>query len=196
MAACSRSPRPTRLYRVHAKAWIWATGGYAVNLPIADNDRPGVIAARALGRLLVDHGILAGDKIALVEVPEVAREIDALADALVAAGAEVTRVPLARALGVRGRGWAAGLDTRDGRVECDVVAVAALPAPASEGARQHGCEVVLDADAGGFRIVVDADGRTTTPNVWACGDVTGYMGSRALPRMVSASRRTSCGEVK
>jgi sarcosine oxidase subunit alpha len=167
---------PTRLFRVHAKAWIWATGGYVVNLPIADNDRPGVIAARALGRLLVDHGILAGDKIALVEVPELAADTDALVAALGAAGAEVTRVPLARAVGVRGRGWAAGLDTRDGRVDCDLVAVAALPAPASEGARQHGCEVTLDAAAGGFRIVVDALGRTTTPGVWACGDVTGYMG--------------------
>jgi len=35
---------------------------------------------------------------------------------------------------------------------------------------------VLDAAAGGFRVVVDDHGRTTTPNVWACGDVTGYLG--------------------
>jgi sarcosine oxidase subunit alpha len=167
---------PARLFRVHARDWLWATGGYAVNLPIADNDRPGVIAARAIGRLLVDHGILAGDKIALVEVPEVAADVDALAAALRAAGAEVTRVPLSRALGVRGRGWANGLDTRDGRVDCDVVAVAALPAPASEGVRHHGSEVVLDPAAGGFRVVVDELGRTTAANVWACGDVTGYVG--------------------
>ncbi|MBA3456150.1 MAG: (2Fe-2S)-binding protein, partial [Deltaproteobacteria bacterium] len=53
---------PDRLYRVYAKQWIWATGGYVVNLPFPDNDRPGVLAARAVGRLLVDHGILAGDK--------------------------------------------------------------------------------------------------------------------------------------
>jgi sarcosine oxidase subunit alpha len=167
---------PDRLYRVTARAWIWATGGYAVNLPIADNDRPGVIAARAVGRLLVEHGIIAGDKVCLVEVPRVAEDADALAGALSAAGAEVTRVALHEALGVRGRSWATGVDTTAGRVDCDVVAVAAIPSPASEGARQQGCQVVFDPEAGGFRIVVDEAGRATAPNVWACGDVTGFMG--------------------
>ncbi len=167
---------PDRLYRVHARAWIWATGGYAVNLPLQENDRPGVIAARAVGRLLVDHGIVAGDKVCIVEVPQVTDEAAALATALGAAGAEVMRVALADAQGVRGRSWVRGVDTARGRVDCDVVAVAAIPAPASEGARQQGCKVVLDPDGGGFKIVVDNAGRTSTPNAWACGDVTGYMG--------------------
>lgn len=167
---------PDRLYRVTARDFVWATGGYAVNLPIGDNDRPGVIAARAVGRLLVDHGILAGDRIAIVEIPEVAHDVDALAIALTQAGAEVTRVQLANAGGVRGRAWASGLDTTTGRVDCDIVAPAGIPAPASEGPRQHGCEVVLDPARGGFRVVVDERGCTTTPRVWACGDVTGYMG--------------------
>ncbi len=169
---------PDRLYRVYAKQWIWATGGYVVNLPFPDNDRPGVIAARAVGRLLVDHGILAGDKVCIVEVPEVASDVAALATALVAAGAEVTRVPLADVGGTRGRSWTSSIDTRGGKIDCDLVAVAATPAPASEGPRQQGCRVVLDATAGGFRVVVDEHGRTTTPNVWACGDVTGYLGPR------------------
>lgn len=167
---------PDRLYRVHARAWIWATGGYAVNLPFHENDRPGVIAARAVGRLLVDHGILGGDKVCLVEVPQVAADADALASALVAAGAEVTRVALADTLGARGRSWVSGVDTRNGRVDCDLVAVAAVPSPASEGPRQQGCKVVLDPDAGGFRVVVDEHGKTSTAGVWACGDVTGYQG--------------------
>ena len=167
---------PDRLYRVHARAWIWATGGYVVNLPFPDNDRPGVIAARAVGRLLVDHGILAGDRICMVEVPSVAAEASALTDALDAAGAEVTRVPLADAFGARGRSWVSGMDTSRGRVDCDLVAVAALPSPASEGPRQQKCQVRLDPDAGGFRVVVDEQGRTSTAGVWACGDVTGYMG--------------------
>jgi sarcosine oxidase subunit alpha len=167
---------PERLYRVHARAWIWATGGYAVNLPFQENDRPGVIAARAVGRLLVEHGILAGDKVCIVEVPELAAETDALATALSHAGAEVSRVALADTLGARGRSWVSGVDTSTGRIDCDVVAVAALPSPASEGARQQGCKVTLDPARGGFRIVVDERGATTTPGAWACGDVTGYMG--------------------
>lgn len=167
---------PDRLYRVHARQWVWATGGYPVNLPFADNDRPGVIAARAVGRLLVDHGILGGDKVCVVEVPEVADDADALTHALRAAGAEVMRVPLEAALGARGRSWVSAMDTSHGRVDCDLVAVAAIPSPASEGPRQQGCKVVLDPQRGGFRVVVDADGKTSTANVWACGDVTGYLG--------------------
>jgi sarcosine oxidase subunit alpha len=170
---------PDRLYRIYAKAWIWATGGYAVNLPFSDNDRPGVIAARAVGRLLVDHGILAGDRVCIIEVPEVADDVVALASALKAAGAEVTRVALDHVSGTRGRSWTSYVDTTAGKVECDVVAVAAIPAPASEGARQQGCRVVLDPPVGGFRVVVDDQGRTTTPGVWACGDVCGYLGPAA-----------------
>jgi sarcosine oxidase, subunit alpha len=170
---------PDRLYRIYASSWIWATGGYAVNLPFADNDRPGVIAARAVGRLLVDHNILAGDRVCIVEVPALAEEVGALATALTAAGAEVTRVGLDIVSGTRGRSWTSSVDTAKGKVDCDIVAVAAIPAPASEGARQQGCQVVLDPEVGGFRVVVDENGRTTAPGVWACGDVTGYLGPTA-----------------
>lgn len=170
---------PDRMYRVYARAWVWATGGYAVNLPFPDNDRPGVIAARAVGRLLVDHGIVAGDRVCMIEVPEITEDANALAAALAAAGADVHRIALDRVLGVRGRGWASCVDVVDDKVDCDLVAVAAVPAPASEGARQQGCKVVLDPPAGGFRIVVDEQGRTSTPGVWACGDVCGYMGPAA-----------------
>jgi glycine/D-amino acid oxidase-like deaminating enzyme len=167
---------PDRLYRVHARAWIWATGGYAVNLPFQENDRPGVIAARAVGRLLVEHGILGGDKVCIVEVPQLAAESAALASALTKAGAEVVRVALADTLGARGRSWVSGVDTARGRVDCDLVAVAAIPSPASEGARQQGCKVELDPERGGFKIVVDDRGHTSADHAWACGDVTGYMG--------------------
>ncbi len=170
---------PDRLHRVAAGTWLWATGGYPMNLPFADNDRPGVLAARGVGRLLVDHGIVAGDKVCIIEVPEMAPEVTALAAALRAAGADVTRVALDRVVGTRGRGWTHAVDTRDGKVDCDVVAVAAIPSPASEGARQQRCQVELDPRAGGFKIVVDEAGRTSTPGAWACGDVTGYRGPRA-----------------
>ena len=170
---------PDRLYRVYAKQWIWATGGYAVNLPFGDNDRPGVIAARAVGRLLVDHGIVAGDRVVVIEVPEVTEDATALSGALAAAGADVHRVALHSVVSVKGRSWVSGVVTDRQKLECDIVAVAAIPAPASEGPRQQGCKVVLDPPAGGFKVVVDELGRTTTPNVWACGDVCGYLGPAA-----------------
>jgi thioredoxin reductase len=128
---------------------------------------------------LIDHGILAGDRICIIEVPELADEMTALSSALTSAGAEIVRVALPDVLTTRGRGWVSQVDAVGRKIECDLVAVAAIPSPASEGARQQGCRVVLDPAGGGFKIVVDGDGKTTTPNVWACGDVTGYMGPAA-----------------
>ncbi|HEY0254319.1 MAG TPA: FAD-dependent oxidoreductase, partial [Kofleriaceae bacterium] len=117
-----------------------------------------------------------GDKVCIVEDPRMTADATALASALVAAGADVTRVAVDDALGTKGRSWVNSVETTNGRVDCDIVAVAAIPSPASEGPRQQGCKVVLDPAAGGFRVEIDDHGRTSTPNVWACGDVTGYKG--------------------
>jgi sarcosine oxidase subunit alpha len=168
---------PDRLVHVRALQWVWATGGYAVNLPFADNDRPGVLAARAVGRLLVQHAVLAGDRIAVVEGEGAEDYAAALTAALGIAGAEVTRVPSEEVERARGRGWVSSIElTSRRRVECDVVAVAALPAPASEGPRQHGCAVRLEPQRGGFVVIVDDHGRTSATGVWACGDVCGFAG--------------------
>lgn len=189
----------TQLARVHARRWIWATGGYPINLPIPDNDRPGVIALRAAGRLLVEHGILAGDRICVIAHPRMSGDAEATASALRAAGADVTLVAQAQVDRVRGRGWVSGVELRDGRrVECDLVAMAAIPAPASEGPRQQGCAVELSEEGGGFQLVVDGDGRTSQPHVWACGDVCGYRGPEAAlaagAKVGAAVARTLAGE--
>jgi thioredoxin reductase len=122
---------------------------------------------------------VAGDRVCVIEVPELRDDVDALARALAAAGAGVSRVPLTRVTATRGRAWVSAVEAGREWFECDVVAVAALPAPASEGARQQGCRVELDPGAGGFKVLVDNDGRTSVPTVWACGDVTGYQGPAA-----------------
>jgi sarcosine oxidase subunit alpha len=168
---------PRCLVRVHAKQWIWATGGYAVNLLFTDNDRPGVLAARAVGRLLVQHGVIAGDRICVIEGPGMADYVGALVSALTTAGAEVTPVEADAVERARGRGWVTSVELAGrSRVDCDVVAVAALPSPASDGPRQQGCAVRLDPARGGFAVQVDDGGRTTAAGVWACGDVCGYVG--------------------
>jgi sarcosine oxidase subunit alpha len=157
------SASPERLGRVHARHWIWATGGYPANLPVPDNDRPGVIALRAAGRLLVDHGILAGDRICVIADPRMREDAAATGQALRAAGAEVTIVAQGEVDRVRGRGWVTGVDLSDRRrIDCDLVAMAAIPAPASEGPRQQGCAVVLSAEGGGFQLVVDDRDRKST----------------------------------
>jgi thioredoxin reductase len=97
--------------------------------------------------------------------------------ALSAAGAAAPGENPAGVARARGRGWVSAVDlTGRRRIECDVVAVAAMPAPASDGPRQQGCAVRLDPARGGFTVQVDEDGRTTAAGVWACGDVCGYVG--------------------
>src|SRR5207302_1731040 len=141
----------------------------------------GLSAAIAIARagkstLLVDDQLRPGGS--LRADPRAGRErAEQLARDAVAAGVEV--FARSTAIGARGGSWVSALDTARGRIECDLVAVAALPSPASEGPRQHGCKVELDPDAGGFRVLVDARGATTAANVWACGDVTGFRGDAA-----------------
>jgi NADPH-dependent 2,4-dienoyl-CoA reductase/sulfur reductase-like enzyme len=174
---------PDGLVRAQARRWVWATGGYSVNLLFPDNDRPGVMAARGIGRLLVQHGVLAGDRVCVVVGAGMNEYADALASALRTAGAEVTPIAADDVERARGRSWVTAVECRSRRrVDCDVVAVAALPSPASEGPRQQGCQTVLDPARGGFRVIIDRDGHTTAPGVLACGDVAGYVGPAAAAR--------------
>lgn len=171
------------LLRIAARAWVWAAGGYSVNVPVPDNDRPGVFAARAVGRLLCEHAILAGERVCVIEDDGPRDYADALAAALVAAGAAVERIAARDVTAVRGRGWVRAVVAGKRRIDCDAIAVAAIPSPASEGPRQHGCAVELDPAAGGFAVVADADGRTSVDGVFACGDVCGYRGPEAAAAM-------------
>jgi len=82
------------------------------------------------------------------------------------------------------------------RVDCDVVAVAAVPSPASEGPRQQGCQTVLDPARGGFRVIVDRDGHTSAPGVLACGDVCGYGGVAAAARAGAEVGRVAAEEAR
>jgi carboxyl-terminal processing protease len=119
-----------------------------------------------------------------------------LEQALAGAGVEVERVDVARqkvvaALGskrLRGVEVAAGNGRRK-TVAGDLIAVAALPAPASELPRQHGARVAFDAARGGFAAVVDARHATSADGVFACGDVTGFAGTAAAERAGAAAGR-------
>ncbi|MES1209816.1 MAG: (2Fe-2S)-binding protein [Pseudomonadota bacterium] len=174
---------PAGLVRVAARRILYATGGYDQNLPFLDNDRPGVLSARACGRLAFQHGVRPGRRIAVVGP---AAYGDRLAAGLRAAGVtpeRIVRVDPGREqpVVVHGAVTLRGLvvsdtDGNQRRVPADVVAVAALPAPASDLPRQHGAEVRFDAAAGGFAVRVDGAFRSTADGVYACGDVTGYVG--------------------
>jgi sarcosine oxidase subunit alpha len=187
---------PEGLRRVSARRHLYATGAYDQNLPFIDNDRPGVVSARACGRLAFHHGVRPVPRGARVIVIDGAPTAGPLARGLEAAGVEVEVVDLSRDRVVEARGTtrARGLVVkgptgRNRRIEGDLVAVATLPAPASELPRQHGAEVRLDPARGGFVALIDARFSTSAPHVFACGDVTGYAGPEAAATAGAAAGR-------
>jgi sarcosine oxidase subunit alpha len=158
---------PTGLAKLSADRTVYATGTYDQNILCADNDRPGVVAARAVGRLLLRWGVRPGARIALVGPWSYA---DRLGPALEAQGIAVVRVPAAAR--IHGSTWVEWVELADGsRQDCDLCAACAPPLPASELARQHGAEVGGQDRA--FAITVNDAGATSRPGVLACGDVTG-----------------------
>jgi sarcosine oxidase, subunit alpha len=184
------------LVRVSARRTLYATGAYDQNLPFADNDRPGVIAARALGRLAFRWGIRPVPRDGRLVILDAAETTAPLERALERAGVAYERVNVARdevvaALGgKRLRGVEVASPRGKTRTAAgDLVAVAAVPAPASELPRQHGARVAFDVARGGFAAVVDARHATSVPGVFACGDVTGFVGTAAAERAGAAAGR-------
>jgi len=85
------------------------------------------------------------------------------------------------------RDWAVLPDTSR-TVACDVVGTGFGFVPSTELARQAGCEVVWNGPAGGWVLVHDDAMRTTLPDVWAAGEVTGVAGAE---HAVAAGRRAA-----
>lgn len=195
LAVATRS----RLLLFRPRATVYATGGYAQNLPFEDNDRPGVIAARGGGRLLLDHGISPGQRVVLAAAPDAPVDFaEALTEALTAAGSEVI---VAQVLRARGRQEVTGAvirdpDGKERTVDCDAILVWATPAPATELLRQHGCAVRFCAARGGFAVTCTGDGQTDVPGVFACGDVTGYVGPEAATDAGQRAGARACEAVR
>jgi sarcosine oxidase subunit alpha len=175
---------PRALLRLRAARYIYATGAYEANALFEDNDRPGIFAARAVGKLVVRYGVKPGSHVVVHgDAPHAAP----LAAELTALGIDTTHLDGVndRIVRARGTGWVTGVDVvsatskKKRRIACDAVAIATLPSPASEAPRSHGARVALDPARGGYAVVVDEAGRTSVPGVFACGDVTGFVGPDA-----------------
>ncbi len=179
-----------------ARRFLYATGGYDQNLPFIDNDRPGVVSARACGRLAFHWGVRPvpeGERVIVVDGAATAAPLVA---GLARAGVEVEVVDLARDTVLEARGATrvrglvvAGPTGRKRRIDGELVAIATPPAPASELPRQHGAAVRFEPARGGFVALVDETYATSAPAVFACGDVTGYVGPDAAAAAGAAAGR-------
>ena len=176
----------TGLVRVSARRTLYATGCYDQNLPFADNDRPGVIAARACGRLAFHWGVRPVAAKQRVVILDAAPTAEPLARDLEAAGVDRRahrcaagnrRRRARRPAGARRR---CGGGTRPG---------ARRRGRSGRGRRGAGARLGAGAatrrgrgirsGARWFAVVVDARMATSAPGVFACGDVTGYVGTAA-----------------
>jgi sarcosine oxidase subunit alpha len=173
------TPPAERLLVFRPRHVVFATGSRDPLLPFADNDRPGVVAARGLLRQL---GVANASLAAPVVV---------VGDGDFAAACATELGPQVRAtiasddvLGVKGSSSVRGVRARSASHDCRLIAVAGSPAPASDLAVMSGVRVRFDG--AGFAVEVeDSTGRcgletraeyeATAPwTAWAAGDVTGY----------------------
>ena len=170
---------------------------------------PGIVSARACGRLAFHWGVRPvppGDACWCWRRPprpaaprsRARSPPPGVDDELVELARDTRRRRARDAGGARRRAWArgghgddhAGDGSRATRVvTADLVAVATLPAPASELPRQHGAEVRFDPARGGFAVARRRQFRTRRAGVFACGDVTGFARRRRRPPRDRRRRR-------
>lgn len=164
---------------VRAERIAICTGGHARPLAIPGGDRPGVHGARGLAAALAEHGVLPGGRTAVVGE---GAEADLVGAVLAAAGVAVDRVVSAEGGRILGRARVRALALPGRRIDCDSVAVALPPCPASELARALGAGV----DPVTAAVRADARGATAVPGLLAAGEVTGPMDAA---RAAEAGRR-------
>ncbi len=161
--------RHNHLESISFENLILATGTTSQPLAFEDNDRPGIYAARGLVDLARRHDLRLGEHAVLIgEGAEGPRQAAALREV----GYAVEEVALSDNLRAIGSPVHA-LQIGERKVDCDLIAIAARPAPAYELAAQVDAEVALvdNESVCGFAVVVDDEGRTSIPWLSAVGSV-------------------------
>lgn len=122
------------LLAVRASLTVHATGSRDREVSLPDGDRPGVMLASAVRRLIVREAVRPGAR-AVLAAPDGAP--DGLATLLRGAGVEVVARCAPRAVeAIHGRSSVTGVTIAGRRLACDLVVVDAGRRPADELARQ------------------------------------------------------------
>ena len=161
------------IWELRPRAVVSATGSYELVPAVEGSDRPGVMSARLVLRLLREHRVCAGDRALLVGDGE---ELETAGAALREVGATVVGpVPTSGLRSIGGRGsvgwaWVVGAAEAARRERVDVVVF---------GDRTPNVDLVL---AAGGRLVwhdrrlapqADADGRTSVSGLFVAGEAAG-----------------------
>jgi sarcosine oxidase, subunit alpha len=160
---------------VRPRARVFTNGCHESVGAFGDNDLPGVFTARAAARAL-RYGVRVGESVLVCGHPE-DPELDALSDALSAAGATVHRLPegatLVEALGSSSvTGALVGKGESDShKIKCDAIVAPTSRTPAFELAGQAGVEAAQDLDRQCFAARGDEFGRTQREDVFVAGSV-------------------------
>ncbi|MCA3013270.1 MAG: (2Fe-2S)-binding protein [Myxococcaceae bacterium] len=175
---CLAVVQAERLHLVFYQRLLLANGGQPTLLTFPNNELPGIFAGRAVSRLIRDHRILPGERLAIVGEPD---ECRALARLVASAGGTPVAVGASpvRAHGLRRvDALTVSLDGREERHACDAVALCTPASPAFELARAAGARVAYSPRARLFVVEADAHGRAT-PSTWVAGELRGPMSASA-----------------
>ena len=180
----------SHLDEISAKALVVATGSYDVPLAFAGNDRPGVLLATGVRRLLHLEGVAPGTRAVVVT--------DRADGYHLAAELRQARVPVATVVDssrdatidrVVGRGRVRAVDVREfgrrRRIRCDLLCIAMGERPADELLLQRQYAAAGDPMliAKNWRPAPDFDGRLTDSS-WVIGSAAGWEG----PEVARATR--------
>jgi sarcosine oxidase subunit alpha len=160
------------LHTVRPRHVLLCVGARAGILPLPNNDRPGVVAARGLvQQLRRAEATLAVRSVVIGDGEHARTAAERLSAPLVAP---------ARVRDLDGSGRVQRVLTDGDDLDVELVALAPQPAPAHDLPLQAGAR--LRFDGAGFATERDASGRCESTGpwaLWAAGDVTGYLGDEA-----------------
>lgn len=191
LVAASELRRETnheRVYGFRPRHLLLCTGSRDPMLPFANNDLPGIVAARGLIRALRRTQTRIAGPCVVVGAGEWAQrccdELDALRSS------DAPKIPLVAPEQIEravGRERIESLICRNGRISCALLAVAAAPAPAHELAAQAGAPLHMlgSGDKLGFAVARDDNfncGSLGGTRLWAAGDVCGWLGPEDAAR--------------
>lgn len=166
------APSPS-LVRVEAHQFVLALGGHASLPPFENNDRPGILTARAASLLLEKHRLVVGREVVVAAEP--GTDAPLLAARLRATGSRVTEVPIEAIRGALGRSALKGVRLgSDREISCDALVLSTRATPSYELAIQGGARLAPDASCtGAYRLVCDQNGKTDAADLWVAGLMAG-----------------------